>query len=163
MPTLKPDKMVADVTSITLPFLRDKGIKALLLDIDGTLMPTKASQPTSDVFAWIDVMKSGGIKLFILSNSRRGWRVKELGGRIEAPFLHLSRKPFKGGYLKALAALGLPPESAAMVGDQIFTDILGANRCGIYSILVRSTDTDLWYHPLRRLAEKPFMKEGGKG
>lgn len=159
MSVLRPYKMYSAVTEITSHELDLMGIKALLLDIDGTLMPTKRDRLGTEVIRWIECMKNAGIRLYILSNSRRVRRVEKLGHDLDIPCRALSRKPLPKNFLYAAYQMGLPPEEIAMVGDQIFTDTLGANLAGIRALLVESTDTDLWYQPLRRVLELPFMRE----
>ncbi len=160
MPTLRPDRMYSSVTDITYAQLSEMGVRGLLLDIDGTLMPTKTDRPTPDVLRWLCEMKDAGIALFILSNSRRPGRVERLSRSLNIPgFIARAGKPRREGFYRAAGLLGLRGSQLAMVGDQIFTDVYGANRSGIRSLLVMSTDTDLWYQPLRRAFELPFMRE----
>lgn len=136
MAALQPDLELARATDLQPAQLRELGIEALLLDIDNTLVGWQRTDFTPEVLAWLESMKSAGIRLYIISNTtnlRRLGRVSEILG---VPHVSGAMKPARGAYQRALSALGVPPERAAMIGDQLFTDILGANRVGIYSILV---------------------------
>ena len=157
--SLRPDRMYPDVTCITARELEGMGVRALMLDIDGTLMPTKAGGLNDDVLRWLDDMKEAGIGLFILSNSRRVWRVRELGEQLGLPWIARARKPRRKGFGEGIAALGLAPGQVGMVGDQTFTDVWGGNRAGCVTLLVETTDNRLIQHYLRRPFETPFRRE----
>ncbi len=157
-----PDKIYADVTCISPEALASMGIRGLLLDIDGTLARTREPEMSAEVSAWIDMLRQQGIKMFVLSNNKREGRARDFGQKIGAPWRHKSGKPAKEAFLSAAQELGLAPERIAVVGDQIFTDVLGARRAGMKALMVQSTDTYLWYFPLRRLAELPFRRERKK-
>lgn len=159
MPLPYPHLFIPDVTRLTPELLQRRHIQGLLLDIDGTLMPTHQDQPLPAVLAWLTQVRQAGVALCLLSNSRRGWRVEAFGKQLGLPWRNLAKKPFTGGFRWAEETLGLPCSHLAMVGDQIFTDVWGARRAGCQAVLVESTDTDLWYFSLRRLAELPFRKE----
>lgn len=161
---LRPDRIFPRVTDIDVDLLNHLGIRGLLLDVDGTLMPTRRRQPAPEVLDWIMQMRQAGMILYVLSNNKSAERVRALSRLLGIDhFVHLAGKPRRRGYSRAVAETGLTPRQLAMVGDQIFTDVWGANRCGIWSFLVDSTDTDLWYQPLRAILEKPFMREKEKG
>ena len=147
------------MTGIRTEFLREKGIKGLLLDIDGTLARTKDPVPAPAIDAWLREMQDCGIKLFILSNNKSPKRTESFAKRIGCDWRHKSRKPSTEGFLAAAAHLGLQPSELAIVGDQIYTDVLGGLRSGMWTLMVQSTDTYLWYFPLRRLVELPFRYE----
>ena len=158
MPFPFPHVMVRDVTCITPELLRQRHIRALLLDIDGTLMQTRDNLPAQPVLDWIECMKQAGICLYILSNNKHGDRVQAFAQHVGLPWQNLAGKPSRRGFEKAQAYLGLPAREIGVVGDQIFTDVLGARRCGMQALLVESSDTYLWYFYPRRLLEKPFMR-----
>ena len=151
-----PHEIYDDVTCITPQELHRLGIKGLMLDIDGTLARTKEPAPSEGVMAWLRLMKSSGIRLYILSNNKSPERTERYASMIGCGWSHRSHKPSRKGFEKAQRELGLRPEELAIVGDQIYTDVLGGLRCGMWTLMVQSTDTYLWYFPLRRLAELPF-------
>ena len=147
---------VADITPEELERLRVRG---LLLDIDGTLAPTHVKDPAPRLLAWAKQVKEAGVRIFILSNNKSPSRTASYAERIGCDWRHKSKKPSTKGFLAAAAHLGLQPHELAIVGDQIYTDVLGGLRSGMWTLMVQSTDTYLWYFPLRRLAELPFRYE----
>lgn len=156
MPLPFPQIILPDVTCITPALLRQHGIRGLLLDIDGTLMQTRDTMPAQPVLDWMQRMKAEGFVLYILSNNRHEGRVRAFAQSVGIPWQHLARKPRQAGFARAFRETGLAPAQLALVGDQIFTDMWGARRAGCLAVMVESTDTYLWYFPLRRLAELPF-------
>lgn len=159
LPLPYPHRFLPDVTCITPEHLRAMGVSALLLDIDGTLMQTRDAMPAQPVLDWMRALQREGFILYILSNNKHHHRVKAFADAVGLPWQNLAKKPALGGFRKAAERLNLPPERMAMVGDQTFTDVLGARRFGCKAILVDSTDTYLWYFWPRRLLELPFRKE----
>lgn len=158
-----PHKIIRDVTYISPYMLSSMGIKGLLLDIDGTLARTKDPRPSDEVFKWIEEMKGAGIALYILSNNKSPERTKSYADMVGCKWRHKSNKPDPKGFYEASEALGIAPKNLAIVGDQIYTDVLGGLRSGMKTIMVQSTDTYLWYFPLRRLVELPFRFERRRG
>lgn len=154
-----PQLFLRDVTRITPELLREHGVKGLLLDIDGTLMQTRDAMPKQQVLDWMEGLKEEGFTLYILSNNRHQGRVKAFAESLGLRWQYLAKKPRQKGFVRAFRETGLAPSQLAVVGDQIFTDMWGARRAGCRAILVESTDTYLWYFPLRRLAELPFRRE----
>ncbi len=151
-----PHEIYESVSDITPRELERLGIEGLLLDIDGTLARTDTPRPDDNVMSWLRLMEKSGIKLYILSNNKSPERTKSYAGLIGCRWSHRSRKPSKKGFLEAAQSLGLPPERCAIVGDQIYTDVLGGLRCGMKTLMVQTLDSYLWYFPLRRLVELPF-------
>ena len=154
-----PHKIYDDVTGIRPEYLQEKGIRGLLLDIDGTLARTKDPEPSPAIDAWLREMQENGIQLYILSNNKSPARTESYAKRIGCDWRHKSKKPSTKGFLAAAEHLGLQPHELAIVGDQIYTDVLGGLRSGMWTLMVQSTDTYLWYFPLRRLVELPFRFE----
>ena len=105
------------------------------MDVDNTLSTHHGHILTDGLPEWLQLMKDNGIKLIILSNSKDA-RVKPFAEKINLPYISLGLKPLPTGYLKALKALGTKRRETAIVGDQIFTDVLGGNAVGIKTILL---------------------------
>ena len=116
--------------------LARRGITLLLADLDNTLAPYKVLEPDPEVAAWKEALEREGIQLFILSNSRKPGRAQKYAEALGVPFQGHSGKPKKAGYLRAMERMGRGPRETVMVGDQIFTDILGANNAGVVPLLV---------------------------
>ncbi|MBQ8389630.1 MAG: YqeG family HAD IIIA-type phosphatase [Oscillibacter sp.] len=134
--SLIPQGVYPAVKDLKPEVLAAKGVRLVLADLDNTLVPYKVPEPTPEIVAWKEDLERAGIQLFLLSNSRKPNRARHFAEALGIPFQGHSGKPKRGGYLKALERMGCRPEETVMVGDQIFTDILGANRSGIVPLLV---------------------------
>ena len=154
-----PHKKFSCVCDITPSLLAEMGIKGIVLDIDGTLMKTKDKWPKDEVMNWITLLQENGILIYVLSNNKHPDRVKKFSEAIGAKWMYLSRKPFKKGFINASKELGLKSNEIGVVGDQIFTDMLGARLCGMKGLIVDSMDTYLWYYWPRHILELIFWKE----
>ncbi len=157
---LKPDFIFKTFLEITPEFLRDNDIKALLLDVDNTLTGAHKSKVLRDGFEeWFSLMRESGIGLIVLSNAKTK-RAEAFAKSIGLDSVGLAAKPLPFGYLKAVKKSGTKKCNTAMVGDQIFTDTLGANIAGIKSILVTdiTPETALSFR-IRRKLEKRILKK----
>ena len=133
---LYPNIYLENVLKIDENIIKKNQIKGLLLDVDNTLMHYDKTI-ISGIEEWIKKMKNIGIKLCILSNSNDEKKVKKLADELDIPYIHLAYKPFKIGFKKAKKILNIDYKNIGMVGDQIFTDVLGANRMKMISILIK--------------------------
>ena len=134
-PLLCPWAFAPDVGAIDFGALWAAGYRGLLFDVDNTLVPHGADS-TPEVDALFAQLKDLGFRCLMLSDNGPA-RLRRFLRNIDADFIDNAGKPRKKGYREALRRLGLPREQVVMIGDQLFTDILGANRCGIPNILVR--------------------------
>ena len=154
-----PDKYIDKVEQITIEFLRENKIKALILDVDNTLIDYNKNLSQS-IIDWAKKLKEQGIKLYILSNTNQKEKVEKVAKVLEIPFRNLAKKPLKAGFLKVQKELKEKSENIGVVGDQIFTDILGGNRCNMFTILVEPIDPkDFWYTAWKRPIENKIKKE----
>ena len=134
-----------------------RGITLLLADLDNTLVPYGVPGPTAEVRAWKEALAAAGVTLFILSNNRHPQRPERFANALGTPFLGHAGKPKPGGFYRAMEQMGCTPEHTAIVGDQIFTDILGGRNAGVLTLLVEPIR--LAGNPgryLRYAAEWPF-------
>ena len=135
--SLIPRGFYNSVSDLDPQVLAAKGIRLVLADLDNTLVPYKVLTPAPEVADWIAGLKQAGIQLFLLSNSRKpGW-AQQFAQSVGIPYQGHSGKPKRGGYLRAMERMGCTPGQTVMVGDQIFTDVLGANRSGVTPLLIR--------------------------
>lgn len=161
--SLIPQGVYASVTDLRPEALAAKGIRLVLADLDNTLVPYQVGEPTPEIRAWKEGLEEAGIALFLLSNSRKPTRPSHFAQALGIPYQGHSGKPKRGGYLRAMERMGVRPEETVMVGDQIFTDVLGANRTGIVPLLVKPIR--LAGNPgryIRYAAETPFRLLGGR-
>lgn len=133
MSIFKPDYYFKNIFSVTPEFLKENNIKALLLDADNTLCIYHTDIPVEGVTEWIDKIRSAGVELHILSNGKPG-RLTRFADNVNLPCFYMSLKPLPFTILKAIKKLGFKRKDVALVGDQMFTDILGGNLSGIKTI-----------------------------
>ena len=161
-----PDNRVRSVAEIEPQALAGLGIKGVILDLDNTLVLWHQEEITPETLEWLKQLQAAGIKLCILSNSIFGKRSERIAKRLGCPNVRQAKKPTKGGFRRALQALQLPPQELAMVGDQMFTDILGGNRMGITTIMVEPIHphefpyTRYISRPPERMLLRYFSKKG---
>ncbi len=150
---LYPKAYLKNVKEITIEFLRNNNIKALILDVDNTLIDFNKKM-LDNVEKWCEELKLQGIKICILSNSDKKEKVEMVANKLKIPYIYFGMKPFKRGFKKALKILEEENKNTAVVGDQIFTDVIGANRCKMFSILVEPIDKkDLLITKIKRPIE----------
>ena len=154
--SLLPKLIFHKLTDVTPEFLRQRGIDLLMLDFDNTMLPYTSRIPTQELLAWIDRMKRSGIRLCVVSNSKKAKAAGFCREHNIACITH-SKKPTGRGIRQCLSRFHAKPGQAALVGDQIFTDVLGANCAGATSILVKPIHLHNIWLKLRHVAEQPFI------
>ncbi|MEG1108100.1 MAG: YqeG family HAD IIIA-type phosphatase [Oscillospiraceae bacterium] len=150
-----PSLMLDSIYELKPERLNELGICLLLLDLDNTMAEYSASTPTVHLRNWLDSLKKAHIEPFILSNNR-GSRPAAFAKALQLDFIGHARKPNPKTLLTVLKSKGVKPENAAIIGDQIYTDILCGARAGVFSIAVKPMSLA---HPLRFLRygmEMPF-------
>ncbi len=153
---LLPTMRVRALTDLTPELLKEKNIRLLMLDFDNTIVPYTTDAPTAEMDAWLKTMLRGDIPLCVVSNSKRD-RVKVFCKKYGMDCITHAKKPFSKGIRQCLQKYGIPAENCALVGDQIYTDTLGANGCGVQSVLVEAIDQHNIWLKLRHVAEMPFI------
>ena len=151
-----PTMMTDALTDLTPQFLHSQGIKLLMLDFDNTIVPYTTSKPTTLMACWLAGMKASGIQICIVSNSKND-RVRKFCKKYGLNCITHAKKPFPKGIRQCLEQFQYPASECALVGDQIFTDTLGANGCGVRSILVKAIHNHNIWLKLRHVAELPFI------
>ncbi len=132
---LNPNLFVENITQISIDDLIRKGIRGIIFDLDNTLTEWKQNNIHPEVEAWIAEIKKKNFKVCLVSNNKSG-RVSKIAGLMGAPSIPKAKKPMRSAFFQALEILGTTRETTAVIGDQIFTDVLGGNRLGMYTILV---------------------------
>lgn len=163
---LYPKAYLKNVKEITIEFLRNNNIKALILDVDNTLIDFNKKM-LDNVEKWCEELKLQGIKICILSNSDKKEKVEMVANKLKIPYIYFGMKPFKRGFKKALKILEEENKNTAVVGDQIFTDVIGANRCKMFPILVEPINKkDIIItrikRPIENMIIKKFLQKRGK-
>ena len=158
-----PKLYLTTIQEITIGLLMKNKIKALILDVDNTLIDYHKNL-SEEVIQWSQKLQGQGIKMYILSNTNKEEKVKAVAKKLEIPYEMFAKKPFKKGFQKVQQILNIKPENIAVVGDQIFTDIIGGNRCNMFTILVDPVDKkDYWYTAWKRPIENKIKKKIVKG
>lgn len=151
---LRPDAYFRSVLDIDASRLAAQGVRAVFLDLDNTILPRGLHVVPVSIAAWVQGLKDAGLKVCILSNSNKP-KVAEVARQLELPAIQGAKKPLGRGFAEALELCGVTPGQAVIVGDQTYTDILGAHRAGMRGILVRPlSGNDLWHTRLLRVVDR---------
>ena len=157
MPFSPLPRMITDkLTDITPELLHANGIRLLMLDFDNTIVPYTTSVPTPEMAAWLEMMNASDISVCIVSNSHND-RVPKFCREHNLDCITHAKKPFSEGINACLEKYGIPASEAALVGDQIYTDTLGANCAGVTSILVKAIHNHNFWLKARHVLEMPFI------
>lgn len=135
MALFKPTGTLHCLTEITPELLEALRIRAIVLDADNTMSAHGAQTPFPGVLEWTREMTARGIRLVVVSNNYKK-RVAPFAAQFDLPYTSFACKPSPFGYLRARRRCGVKVRECLVVGDQIFTDILGANLCGMQSVLL---------------------------
>lgn len=155
----KPTWMIEAIYQITPEQLKKKGIKAVLTDLDNTLIAWNNPDGTKELLNWIQTMKEASIPVIVVSNNKAE-RIHRVVEQLGLDYVARALKPTQKGFKEVEKKFSLPKESLVMVGDQIMTDIRGANGAGIRSILVKPVvETDAWNTKFNRRLEKIVMRQ----
>ncbi len=144
------------LTDLTPALLQGRNIRLLMLDFDNTIVPYTTSVPTPEMERWLQELLASDIRICVVSNSRND-RVKVFCQKYGIPCITHAKKPFTKGIRECLTKFDIPASQAALAGDQIFTDTLGANFAGITPILVKAIDNHNFWLKARHVLEKPFI------
>ncbi len=155
--TIVPDFVFDSFSDITVEFLKEQNIKALLSDVDNTLSPYEHATPNDTVRAWVDKMRESGIKIALVSNNNYE-RINIYNKEMQLVAYADAGKPSRKCYLKAARDLGVDIEDCAVLGDQLLTDCWSARRLKIpcYIVPPINDKRDL-FHRFKRAIEVPFM------
>ena len=152
-----PKIIAKSLTDLSPELLRSRNIRLLMLDFDNTIVPYTTNVPTPEMTAWLDDMNNlEDIQLCIVSNSHKD-RVPRFCKERGLACITYARKPSGKGIRECLRKFGIPASEAALVGDQIYTDVLGANCAGVTSILVSAIDNHNFWLKARHVLELPFI------
>lgn len=156
---LLPDEFVGNIFEITPEKLTKLGKKGIITDLDNTLVEWDRADCTDELAAWFLMMKEAGIQVIIASNNNET-RVKNFADPIGVPYIFRAKKPLGKGFYNALVRLKLSREEVVMVGDQLLTDVMGAKRQKLYTILVKPVaQSDGWVTRFNRFVEKRVFND----
>ena len=131
-----PHLMVESLFDINFDELKAAGVRGIIFDLDNTIIPWDSKDMCPTISQLLRDMLTKGFKVSIVSNNWHS-RVKEIALQLGLPFVSRAYKPAKAGFRRALAAMKLEPGETVVIGDQLFTDVLGGNRLGLRTIWVK--------------------------
>ena len=132
---LTPNEYYDTIFDINPTHLIDIGIKGIIIDLDNTLVPRNEVYTPAELIEWLDEMKKEGLKLVIVSNNSKT-RCGVVAKKLDLPLIALAKKPWRIAFSKGLKEIKSKVDESAVIGDQLFTDVLGGNRMGLHTILV---------------------------
>ena len=130
MPLFRASHVADNIYQLTGEALQRRGIRLLLADLDNTLVPYGVPLPDEKLKAWRDDLAAHGV-------TRHAQRPSTFAKGLEVPYIGHAGKPKTPSFFKAMEQMGVTPQETAIVGDQVFTDVLGGNRAGVTTILVK--------------------------
>lgn len=134
---LQPDLILGDcILALTPETLVQNGLQGLILDVDETLVPTTTRDISDELQTWITTIREVAT-LWLVSNNHSHTRIGGIADALDIPYLTAAAKPSRRKLRYALDQMQLPPETVAMVGDRLFTDVLAGNRMGLFTVLVQ--------------------------
>ncbi len=159
MAFFRPTAMRRGLTDLTPEFLSGLGVRALLLDVDNTVASYTSHQPIPGAVEWAGRMVEAGFRVLIVSNNFKK-RVEPFAAQFGLGCISFAMKPLPFGYLKARSLLKMKRGECAIIGDQIFTDVIGANLCGMKSVLLSPIEEEEGFtFRVRRHFEKGLRRK----
>ena len=157
MALFKPTWFKRPFKEITVPFLQENGIEVVLTDLDNTLIGWDEKEIDENLLAWVRSLKEAGIKIVLVSNNNEH-RIKDAAEKLDVPYVYPGLKPLHKGFKAAQQLLDFDKSKTVMVGDQLLTDILGANTFWVRTIIVKPRkESDAWKTKINRFFEKEFL------
>lgn len=162
MAVFKPTWTVKAIYGLTPERLHQQGIKAILTDLDNTLIAWNNPDGTPQLHQWLQAMQAAGITVMVVSNNNHD-RIKRALNKLALPFVSRALKPLPVGINRAVAQLKLPKSQVVMIGDQLLTDVMAGNFAGVRTVLVQPlVTTDAWNTRINRFLEQFVFKMLGK-
>jgi HAD superfamily phosphatase (TIGR01668 family) len=160
LPFVAPHLRVESVLDLGVDRLADLGLDALLLDVDCTLKRYRAETVSAEVAAWLDALREAGIGLCLVSNGLSA-RIGRFAETVGLPFRGKSGKPLPFGLRAAVRKMGFDRRRTAMVGDQVFADVMAGRLAGLTTILVRPIhpEEERWFTRMKRPFERLVIGE----
>lgn len=154
-----PDRFVPRLALVALDDLHAQGFRGLIVDLDNTLMGFRQTELEADHLEWVQQAHERGFRLVMVSNNFTE-RVTGIARQLNVACVPNALKPLPFGMLRALRMLGLPRRTVAVVGDQLFTDVLSGKLCGLYTILTEPIEAkDFPVTKLFRFFERLMLPE----
>jgi HAD superfamily phosphatase (TIGR01668 family) len=155
----QPNLYIDSVLDLTPERLQKYDLKSLLLDVDCTLKNYRSQTIPPEILHWIETMKENGIGLCLVSNGR-GERIRCSAEQVQLPFIAPAMKPLPFGCRTAIQTMNFDKKSTAMVGDQVFSDLLAGKFAGLFTILVvpMRPEEEPWFAKIKRPLERIVLR-----
>ncbi len=154
-----PTSYMPRISQIDFAGLRADGVRGVIVDLDNTLVGYRALEPHATDADWVSRAADHGIQIIMVTNNSTPWAAS-VARKLDIPIVAKARKPLGRGFRRALELLELPGESVVVIGDQLFTDVLGARLCGLRVILVDPlVRRDPWITLPLRLIERWLLRD----
>lgn len=159
---LQPDLAVGGLAEVPLEALRSWGVRGIIVDLDNTLVSYDDRTLAPEVQAWVEAALAADFRLVLLSNNFEE-RVAAVGSRLGVPTVANALKPLPSGFLRALRVLQTRRRETVAIGDQLFTDVLGAKLVGLRTILTEPlVDHDFPATRVLRMLERMVLRRHGR-
>lgn len=156
---LLPSLQLNSIYDLDMQKLKERGIKGIITDLDNTLIDWNRPDATPELVTWFQQLEETGFRIIVVSNNNDE-RVRKFAEPHHIPYIPAARKPGKNAFRQALQRLDVAAHEAVVIGDQLFTDILGGNRLGLFTILVIPTaTTDALITRFNRMMEKLVLRK----
>lgn len=157
-----PSAYVDSIYHIDIENLNKLNVKGLIIDLDNTLIPRDEEETPQKLLAWLNGLEKKGFKVCVVSNNTNS-RGRLISEKLNLPVISMAKKPAKAAFNKALGILKTTKEETVVVGDQLFTDVLGGNRMKLKTILVVSLGgKDFFATVLMRKLERVILNRLSK-
>ena len=141
---LRPDAFAERLSSVSLSELAAQGVRGIIVDLDNTLVGYGRDACAEEDAAWVARASQAGFGVVLVSNNFTD-RVRRVAEGLGVPAVASALKPLPTGFLRALRLLGTRRRETVVVGDQLFTDVLGAKLCGLRAILTHPLEASDWH------------------
>lgn len=146
------------IEMVDIDWLRSLGVRCVLMDRDNTCVPRDSKVAPPAVMEWIERVHEAGMTTCIVSNNFHSKQVERSAAELDSDVIHHAMKPFPFAVRAALRKMGVRPDEAILIGDQVYTDVWAGNLAGVRTILVRpQCTTDLWYTHIMRIGERMIL------
>jgi HAD superfamily phosphatase (TIGR01668 family) len=163
MRLLTPNLRLRSIYDLPIPWLKEKHIRAILTDLDNTLVPWRDYRVARELAEWFRNLHGNGFRTVILTNARPSPTIQKMSEELETELVVGARKPVQRFFRRALEKVNASPAEACVIGDQVFTDVLGGNLVGCYTVLVEKIGhREFFGTRIMRILERRVLKELGK-
>ncbi len=158
MGLFRATRYLASIDMLEVEWLKSQGIRCVLMDRDNTCVPRDSKVAPPKVQDWIDRVHAAGIPTCVVSNNFHSKQVERSARELDSECIHHAMKPAPFAVRAALKRMGVSPNEAVLIGDQVYTDIIAGNLAGVRTVLVRpQCNTDLWYTHIMRIGERAIL------